>query len=61
VSPFTDAGGDVVADFEHDERDAAFVQVSGGSEADRSGSDHGDRKGGWVHGCVSSQLWFVAG
>ena len=42
VGPVADAGGDVVADFEHDERDASFVEVGGGGEADRAGADHGD-------------------
>ena len=47
MRPFADAGGDVVADLEHDERDVALVEVGGGGEADRAGPDHGDGKGGW--------------
>jgi hypothetical protein len=48
--PITDAGGDVVADLEHDERNAALVEVGGGGKADRSGSDHGDGKCGGFMG-----------
>ena len=39
MSPFADAGGDVVADLEHDERYVRVMEVGGRGEADWAGSD----------------------
>jgi hypothetical protein len=55
VGPLADAGADIVADLEHDVRDVTLVEMSCGSEADRTGADDGDRQvvgADGVHGCV---------